>query len=97
MSRMFAIAFDLIIEAANRNHPQRNQGAYRDIGRVLEHHGFTRIQGITYVADHEDQARLYLAIAALHRLAWLGPCLKNLRVFRMEHGADFTAIMQTPN
>jgi virulence-associated protein VapD len=46
----------------------------------------------TYAADHEDQVRLYLALAALHRLQWLALSLKNLRVFRMEQGADFTHI-----
>ena len=47
-------------------------------------------------ADHDDQARLYLALAALHRLEWLGPGLKNPRDFRMEQGADFTTIMRSP-
>ncbi len=93
---MFAIAFDLNIEAANRHHPLRNQGAYRDISRVLEQHGFARVQGSTYAASHEDQGRLHLALTALHRLEWLGPSLKNIRVFRMEPGADFTEIMRSP-
>ena len=90
---MFAIAFDLNVAAADRHHPRQNRGAYADIRRALKPHGFAQIQGSTYAAEHEDQARLYLAIAALHRLDWLGPSLKNLRVFRMEQGADFTAIM----
>ena len=93
---MFAIAFDLDVAAANRHHPNRNQGAYANIRRVLAEHGFTRIQGSTYVADHEDQTRLYLAITALHRFEWLGPCLKNFRIFRMEAGADFTKILKSP-
>ena len=93
---MFAIAFDLNIETVNRLHPRKNQGAYIDIRRTLEQHGFQRIQGSTYVADHDDQTRLYLTLNALHRLEWFGPSLKNLRVFRMEQGADFTQILKAP-
>ena len=93
---MFAIAFDLDAAAANRHHRGRNQGAYADIRKVLAQHGFTRIQGSTYAAGHEDQTRLYLALTALHKLEWLNLCLKNLRVFRMEAGADFTEIMTSP-
>ncbi len=93
---MFAIAFDLDVAAANRHHPGRNQRAYTDIRNILIAHGFERIQGSTYAAAHEDQTKLYLALAMLHKLEWLGPCLKNLRVFRMEAGADFTKIMQSP-
>ena len=92
---MFAIAFDLNKAAANRHHPRKNRGAYRDIRAAIEPHGFHRIQGSTYAADHDDQARLYLALAALHRFHWLGSCLKNIRVFRMEQGADFTTIMRS--
>lgn len=93
---MFAIAFDLSTEATRRSHPRGTQQAYIDIQSTLAPHGFHRIQGSTYVADHEDQSRLYLALTALHRLEWLGPSLKNIRVFRMEAGADFTEIMRTP-
>ena len=93
---MFAIAFDLSTAATRENHPRGTPKAYDDIRDALRPHGFTRIQGSTYAAEHEDQARLYLAIAALHRLEWFGRCLKNIRVFRMEQGADFTAIMNLP-
>lgn len=93
---MFAIAFDLDVAAANRHHRGRNQGAYADIRKALVAQGFERIQGSTYAAQHEDQTKLYLALTALHKLDWLGPCLKNLRVFRMEAGADFTKIMTSP-
>ena len=93
---MFAITYDLNVAAAHRHHPGRHQGAYNDIRKVLEQHGFARIQGSTFAADHEDQARLFLALTALRRFDWLGPCLRNLCVFRMEEGADFTEIIQAP-
>ncbi len=93
---MFAIAFDLNIAAVDRHHPRKNRGAYRDIRTTLAPHGFKRIQGSTYVANHEDLSQLHLAVVALHRLDWFGPSVKNIRVFRMEEGADFTSIMQSP-
>jgi CRISPR-associated endonuclease Cas2 len=92
---VFAIAFDLSTEATKQNHPRGRQQAYQDIRDTLEPHGFNRIQGSTYASEHEDFSRLYLAIAALHRLEWFGPSLKNIRVLRMEQGADFTQIMRT--
>ena len=90
---MFAIAFDLSTEATDRYHPRGRKKAYQDVRDVLAPFGFYRIQGSTYAADHEDQAKLYLSLTALHRLEWFGPSLKNIRVFRMEQGADFTSIM----
>ena len=57
---MFAIAFDLSTAATRRHHPRgMTQQAYEDIRTTLQPHGFERIQGSTYVADHEDQARLF--------------------------------------
>jgi virulence-associated protein VapD len=93
---MFAIAFDLDRGAADTLHPRQNRGAYAEIREKLEPHGFKRIQGSTYASDHDDQRRLYSAISALHHLEWLGPCLKNIRMFRMEHGADFTDVLKKP-
>lgn len=92
---MFALAFDLDRSTADRLHPRQNRGAYREIKSTLALHGFHPIQGSTYAANHEDQVRLFLALTALRRLAWLGPCLKNLRVFRMEAGADFTPVFRS--
>ena len=93
---MFAITYDLNVAAAHRHHPGRHQGAYSDIRRVLEQYGFARIQGSTYAANHEDQTQIFLALTALRQLEWFGPSLNNIRVFRMEAGADFTEIMKSP-
>ena len=93
---MFAIAFDLSTAAANRHHPRQNRGAYEDIRATLATYGFEPIQGSTYAAKHEDQTKLFLALTALREFEWIGATLENLRVFRMEAGADFTLIIQTP-
>ncbi len=92
---MFGLAFDLDTEAAKRNHPSRTSAqAYTDIRVTLAPFGFHRIQGSTYAADHEDLGRLFLALTALRSLVWFGASLHNIRVFRMEQGTDFTAIMK---
>jgi virulence-associated protein VapD len=90
---MFAIAYDLDIEAADKNHPKRCRQAYRDIAWTLHQFGFERVQGSVFAADHEDLSRLFRALDALRALPWLGACVKNIRAFRMEQGSDLTAIV----
>jgi virulence-associated protein VapD len=60
----------------------------------LEKHGFERIQWSVYAANHEDLAMLFEAIDALRGMEWFGPSVRKLRAFRMEQGADFTAIVK---
>jgi virulence-associated protein VapD len=93
---MFALAFDLDTFKAEQLHPKGNSSsAYTEIRHTLAPFGFNRIQGSTYAADHEDHARLFLALTALRALPWFGGSLRNLRVFRMEAGTDFTDVMKT--
>ena len=91
---MFAIAFDLDTLVAKRRHPRGSAQACTDIRLTLEPHGFERIQGSTYAAKHEDHGKLFLALTALRGLPWLGVCLHDIRVFRMEQGTNFTSIMK---
>ncbi len=93
---MFAMAFDLDTALAKKLHPRGSQQAYGDIRTTLGRYGFERIQGSTYVASHEDHGQLFLALTALRRLPWFGGCLHDIRVFRMDQGTNFTAIMKTP-
>jgi virulence-associated protein VapD len=91
---MFALAFDLETDRLLQLHPKGTRQGYSDIKRTVERFGFKRIQGSTYAADHEDHGQMFLALTALRELDWFGPSLSNIRVFRMEQGTDFTAIMQ---
>jgi len=91
---MFALSFDLDVAEAARSHPRGSRQAYKDIERTLGRFGFKRVQWSVYVADHEALARLYGAIDALRAHDWLGRSLADLRAFRMEQGADLTAIVK---
>jgi virulence-associated protein VapD len=91
---MFGIAFDLDTAAARQHHPSGTSSkAYSDIRITLAEFGFERIQGSTYAAQHEDHGKLFLALTALRELGWLGECLHDVRVFRLEQGTDFTPII----
>ncbi len=91
---MFALAFDLNIEEADRSHPKSTRQAYLDIEKTMELHGFRRIQWSVYGADTDDLGKLFLAVLALRSLPWLGPCLRDLRAFRTDRGSDFTEIVK---
>ena len=94
---MYGLVFDLDTKVAERDHPRGSSQAYTDIRLTLEPFGFRKIQGSTYAADHEDFAKLFLAITALRKLGWFGSSLRNLRVLRMAAGTDLTAIMKLQN
>lgn len=91
---MFAIAFDLSVRDTQLAHPKGVTQAYEDIARTLGRHGFERIQGSVYLADHEDLARLFAAISALRALDWAPTSIRDLRAFRVEQWSDFTATIK---
>jgi virulence-associated protein VapD len=56
--------------------------------------GFERVQRSVFASKDEDLASLFSAIVALRGLGWFGQSVKDLRAFRVERGADFTAIVK---
>ncbi len=93
---MFVIAFDLDTEKALLYHPKGSRQAYTDIMTIVGRYGFSRIQGSTYAAPHEDHGQMFLALTALRELDWFGRCVQDIRVFRLDQGTDFTQIMKRP-
>ena len=91
---MFAIAFDMDVAAIRSSYPKHPSSAYSEIERVLSKFGFKRIQESIFAAETDDMANMLSAILALKALEWFGPCVKNIRGFRMEQGSDFTAIVK---
>ena len=91
---MFALAFDLDVQEADRQHLKSSRQAYADIEKLMGQHGFTRIQWSVYAADTDDLTRLFQVTMALRDLPWLGPCLKDLRAFRTDKGSDFTKVVK---
>jgi virulence-associated protein VapD len=45
---MFAITFDLVVEATEKAHPKGVSQAYRDVGLELARFHFERVQGARY-------------------------------------------------
>ena len=91
---MFAIAYDMDVDAIRRTYGKNPRGAYLEIERTLGTFGFKRIQESIFAAETDDMANLFNAILALKKLDWFGPSVKNLRAFKMKNGSDFTAIVK---
>jgi virulence-associated protein VapD len=89
---MFAIAFDLIVAITEATHPKGVTQAYADIGNTLAKYGFNRVQGSLYITPDDNLANLFTA--ALKRLPWFAPCVRDIRAFKVEHWSDFTAFVK---
>ena len=92
---MYAIAFDLIVADAVKNHPKGVTQAYSEIKDVLGGYGFDRVQGSLYVTEKEDMANLFLAIQALRSRPWFQNSVRDIRAFRIEQWSDFTALVKS--
>jgi virulence-associated protein VapD len=88
---MFAIAFDMVVADIRRHYPKGISSAYSEIGRTLRPFGFERVQGSVYLAERDNLANLFDAIAALKAMAWFARCARDIRGFRVESWSDFTA------
>ena len=91
---MFAITFDLVTAETRKWHPKSVSQAYTDIGRTLETFDFTGIQGSVYLTRNGELANMYSAVEALKALPWLAKSVRDLRVFRVDYGSDFTFVMK---
>jgi virulence-associated protein VapD len=91
---MFAIAYDLTVADAQRHHPRGHRQAYLDIASALRKFGFERVQRSVFASQDDDLANLFSAIVELSGLDWFGRSVTNIRAFRVERGADFTAIVK---
>ena len=91
---MFAIAFDLVTAETRKWHPKGVSHAYADIGRTLARFEFEGIQGSVYLTKNGELANMYRAVEALKALPWLEKCVRDLRVFRIDYGSDFTPVMK---
>jgi virulence-associated protein VapD len=91
---MFAIAFDLIVADAEVRHPRGSRQADLDIESTLARFGFERVQRSVIASREDDLANLFSAIMELRAKGWFGQSVKNVRAFRVERGADFTAIVK---
>jgi virulence-associated protein VapD len=61
---------------------------------TLRKFGFERVQMSVFASQDEDLTNLFSAIIELQGLDWFGRSVTNIRAFRVERGADFTAIVR---
>jgi virulence-associated protein VapD len=85
--RMYAICFDLEVEALKRHYINPSYGnGYEDIRRVLEQFGFSRQQGSVYFGGKGvDPVRCVVAVQALQKEhPWFAKCVRDIRMLRIE-------------
>ena len=92
---MYAITFDLDVNALEQSHPSRNRTAgYDDIRRVLERHGFTGVQGSVYFGG-SDPVDCFVAVKELgDRYSWFKYVVRDIRMLRVEENNDLTRIVR---
>ena len=88
--RVYAIAFDMDIEALRANYGDPYNNAYLEIRRVLQRQGFTWQQGSVYFGGEAVTAvTCVLAAQDLARsLPWFAASVRDLRMLRIEELND---------
>ncbi len=88
--RVYAIAFDMDIESLRTHYGDPYNGAYLDIRRVLERHGFRWQQGSTYFGgDGVNAVTCVMAAIDLGRtLPWFSASCRDIRMLRIEEFND---------
>jgi virulence-associated protein VapD len=95
---VYAIAFDMDIEALRANYGDPYNNAYLEIRRVLQRHGFTWQQGSVYFGGEAVTAvTCVLAAQDLARsLPWFAASVRDIRMLRIEELNDLMpAVQQT--
>jgi len=89
-ARMYAIAFDMDIEALREHYGDPYNNAYQEIRKVLQRHGFTWQQGSVYFGDERINAvTCVLAAQDLARsLTWFAASVRDIRMMRIEELND---------
>src|SRR5437870_10085370 len=84
--RVYAIAFDMDIEALRANYGDPYNNAYLEMRRVLQRHGFTWQQGSVYFGGEAVTAvTCVLAAQDLARsLSWFDASVLGIRMVRIE-------------
>jgi virulence-associated protein VapD len=89
-NRVYAIAFDIDTQIAERVMGGTWKSCYGMIERGLVAHGFTRTQGSLYFGTPESNAvSCILAVKELDdQYAWFGRIVKDLRMLRIDEDND---------
>src|SRR5947209_12139922 len=98
--QVYAIAFDMDIDALRANYGDPYNNAYLEIRRVLQRHGFTWQQGSVYFGGPEINAVtcVLAAIDLARSLPWFAGSVRDIRMLRIEEMNDLMpAIQQGPS
>ena len=79
---MFAIAFDMDINALSKNYGEPYNNAYYEINYAT--------QGSVYLSNDNDMLHLVQAMNALKSVSWFKDSVRDIRAFRVEDWSDFT-------
>jgi virulence-associated protein VapD len=95
-SRVYAVAFNMDIEALRVNFGDPYNNAYLEIRRVLQRHGFAWQQGSVYFGGAEVTAvTCVLAAQDLARsLPWFAASVRDIRMLRIEELNDLMPAVQ---
>ncbi len=95
--RVYAIAFDIDTQVAERVLGETWKNCYGKIERGLVSHGFTRTQGSLFFGTPESNA--VSCIRAVQELdeqyAWFGRIVKDLRMLRIDEDNDLLPALST--
>src|SRR3954451_16153317 len=94
--RVYAIAFDMDIEALWTNYGDPYNNAYLEIRRLLQRHGFAWQQGSVYFGGEAVTAvTCVLAAQDLARsLPWFAAAVRDIRMLRIEELNDLMPAVQ---
>lgn len=93
---MYAIAFDMDIEALRSAYGDPYNGAYLEIRKILEKHGFTWQQGSVYFGGDRINAVtcVMAAIDLSKQLPWFASSVRDIRMMRIEELNDLMPAVQ---
>lgn len=88
--RVYAIAFDIDTQVAERLLGTGWKGCYEKIERILTAHGFARQQGSLFFGDEDSNAvSCFTAVRALDdKYQWFGRIVRDLRMLRIDEDND---------
>ncbi|MGN6368872.1 MAG: virulence factor [Phycisphaerae bacterium] len=94
--RMYAIAFDMDIEALRNSYGDPYNGAYAEIKKVLAGHGFSWQQGSVYFGGEKINAVtcVLAAIDLSQKLPWFAASVRDIRMLRIEELNDLMPAVQ---
>lgn len=91
---MYAVSFDMVVKDLKEHFGEPYNNAYYEIQKIMEQHGFSWIQGSTYVTENHDMGNLFLLMQKLSKIDWFRNSVRDIRGYRIEDWSNFTQIVK---